>query len=67
MLFAAYLPEIAAAAVALVAVHGSDKLRVPFARRDNCELAKQKAVAWRYHATDNGQVTWHPITREGSC
>jgi hypothetical protein len=66
----AFLPEIAAAAVALFAAKAGDKLRVPFLKRSDCADAERKAVAWSYEPT-NGNNTrldaWRPVTRTGTC
>jgi hypothetical protein len=66
----AFLPEVAAAAVALFAAKAGDKLRVPFSKRNPCADAEQKAVVWSYNPTrgDNDVLdTWRPVTRTGSC
>ena len=67
MTLAAFLPEIAAAAVALFAVRAGDKLRLPFAERSNCEEAQQKAVVWSYDARGAAVNTLRPVVRDGSC
>jgi hypothetical protein len=65
----AFLPEIAAAAVALFAVRAGDKLRVPFFKRKPCADAERKAVVWSYNPTNNsnGLDAWRPVTRTGNC
>lgn len=65
----AFLPEIAATAVALVAVKAGDKLRVPFFQRNRCEGAEQKAVVWSYNPTQNTAKNdvWRPVVRHGAC
>jgi hypothetical protein len=72
MTLAAFLPEIAAAAVAFVAARVGDKLRAPFAKRKDCEGAEKKAVVWSYQPTGDGpngsgQDAWRPVMRHGSC
>lgn len=63
----AFLPEIAAAAVALVAVRVGDKFRFPFSQRSRCEEAQQNAVVWSYTPSNNGKDAWRPVVRHGSC
>ena len=64
----AILPEIAAAAVALVAARAGDHLRIPFLRSSRCEDAEQKAVVWSYNPSSNSNSdSWRPVTRTGSC
>ncbi len=63
----AFLPEVAAAAVALVAVRAGERLRIPFIdRKNDCKKEKQNAVAWSYDSRD-GQNAWVPVTRPGAC
>ena len=65
----AFLPEIAAAAVALFAARVGDKLRVPFFKRNPCADAERKAVVWSYNPASNrnGVDAWQPVTRTGTC
>jgi hypothetical protein len=65
----AFLPEIAAAAVALFAARAGDKLRVPFLKRNPCADAARKAVVWSYNSksSSNGLDAWQPVTRTGNC
>ncbi len=65
----AFLPEIAAAAVALFAAKASDKLRNPFSSHARCEEAQQKAVVWSYDPERSNTTSdaWRPVVRQGSC
>jgi hypothetical protein len=65
----AFLPEIAAAAVALFAARAGDKLRIPFSSRARCEEAQQKAVVWSYDPSRSNTTSdaWQPVVRPGSC
>ena len=66
----AFLPEIAAAAVALFAAKAGDKLRIPSSlKRNPCADAERKAVVWSYNPTNNsnGLDAWQPVTRTGNC
>ena len=64
----AILPEIAAAAVALVAARAGDHLRIPFLRSNRCEEAEQKAVVWSYDPShNNNSDAWRPVVRRGEC
>jgi hypothetical protein len=64
----AILPEIAAAAVALVAARAGDRLRVPFLRSNRCKGAEQKAVVWSYNPShNNSSDAWRPVVRHGQC
>jgi hypothetical protein len=68
MTIVSFLPEIAAAAVALFAARAGDRLRVPFSRRNACEDAEESAVVWSYHPDRTAQSdAWRPVTRTGSC
>ncbi len=67
MTLAAFLPEIAAAAVALFAAKASDKLRIPSLQRNRCEDAQQKAVVWSYDPSSDKLDAWRPVVRHGSC
>jgi len=67
MTLAAFLPEFAAAAVALFAVNAGDKLRNPFDKRKRCEEAEQKAVVWSYQPSTSSKDAWRPVIRHGSC
>ena len=63
----AFLPEIAAAAVALFAAKAGDRLRVPF-KRNRCEDAEQKAVVWSYNPEPGtAKSAWRPVMRGGAC
>ena len=66
----AFLPEIAAAAVALVAARAGDRLRTPFVDRKPCP--ETSAAAWSYekqsevrHAEQQG--AWFPVRRKHAC
>ena len=66
----AFLPEIAAAAVALFAAKAGDKLRIPFLKRNPCADAERKAVVWSYtpaNGDNKGIDAWQPVTRTGTC
>ena len=65
----AFLPEVAAAGVALAAARAGDWLRLPSLRRNRCAGADKKAVVWSYHPSDNkdGSDPWHPVIRDGEC
>lgn len=65
----AFLPEVAATAVALVAARVGDKLRIPFFKRNRCADAEQKAVVWAYDPSRNGANSdaWRPVIRHGEC
>jgi hypothetical protein len=64
----AFLPEIAAAGVALVAARAGDRLRLPSLRRKRCADAEQKAVVWSYSPSSNSNSdAWRPVVRHGKC
>ena len=71
MTIAAFLPEIAAGAVALFAASAGNSLRAPSLRRNRrsneCADAEQKAVAWSYDPSSDKQNPWRPVMRHGSC
>lgn len=63
----AFLPEVAAAAVALVAARVGDRLRLPFIDRKDCAKERQSAVVWSYETNSGGENLWVPVTRTGTC
>jgi hypothetical protein len=65
----AFLPEIAAAGVALVAARAGDRLRLPSLRRKRCADAERKAVVWSYNRSRNNANSdaWRPVVRKGDC
>jgi hypothetical protein len=74
----AFLPDIAAAALVLLALRASNRLRTPFVDRKPCP--QTSAAAWSYEQTPdkqqdatrtemNGTITgsWFPVRRESAC
>jgi hypothetical protein len=66
----AFLPDIAAAAIVLLALRASDRLRTPFVDRKPCP--QTSAAAWSYETQPNAnraesRGTWFPVHRESPC
>lgn len=74
----AFLPDIAAAAILLLALRASNRLRTPFIDRKPCP--QTSAAAWSYEQTDerpqdagraemSGTMSgsWFPVRRESAC
>ncbi len=66
----AFLPDIAAAAIVLLALRASDSLRTPFVDRKPCP--QTSAAAWSYEKPQpmsraERRGTWLPIRRESAC
>ena len=72
----AFLPEIVAAGVALVATKAGDKLRAPTVDHRPCAQAQTSNVVWSYEesstprqAPDRAeqQGGWFPVRRDKTC
>lgn len=72
----AFLPEIAAVAVALAAAKAGDKLRAPTVDRRPCAQAQTSNVVWSYEETATPQQApvhaeqrggWFPVRRDKTC
>jgi hypothetical protein len=67
----AFLPDIAAAAVVLLALRASNRLRTPFVDRKPCP--QTSAAAWSYEQTQQNagraemNGNWFPVRRESAC
>ena len=70
----AFLPDVAAVALVLLALRASNRLRTPFVDRKPCP--QTSAAAWSYEQTDEKQQdagraamsgTWFPVRRESAC